>query len=287
MRSVLGRGLAVAGLVLCGPATAQLANCTEDFDGSCPNSSPQCGATFASSLPGDTCIFAGLPNCYSSGLRAYRVSPGQFVTITLSGDLFALRVFFAQSGGGAGVMEFLDASNEPVGTPMTPNGSCGGASMPPLQLRCFPTAVRTVVVTHTGASGALWIDDFEVNPFPAAAAVRNGSGINDLCYDAAAPILGTTWQPVVDTTGHPGATLTVLVLHPLPATGPVLKGGEVLVGGMKLAQSSKAPVGGSAVHTIPVPDDPTLAGFQGFTQGVILGGGWEACNAIDITLGCF
>ncbi len=285
-RRFAARTLAI--LLLAGTAWPQLPNCTESFDITCPNTNPQCGATFVSSLPGDRCVTAFLTNCYSSGLRAYRVSPGQTVTINLAGDLFSLDVFFAQSAGGTGTMDFFDMGGQPVGTQLTANGPSNGPLMPPMQRTCFSTAVRKIVVTHTGNTGLLWIDDFEVNPFPASATVRNGTGINNLCYASLnQPVLGSTWNVEVTTSGHPGATLAALVFHTAPAMGLVLSGGEVLVGGVKLFQTFKVPGGGgSAVFSVPVPNDLALIGASAATQAIILGGGWEACNAVDVVLGC-
>ena len=175
---------AMALLVPAAITSAQLANCTEDFDITCPDVNPQCGATFVSSSPLDTCFSAGLLFCYSSGLNGYQVSPGQTVTITLSDDLFGVRVFFAQSGNGAGTMEFFDGGGQPVGVPLTPNGNCGLA-MPPLQEQCSDTAVRSIVVTNTSVSGQLWLDDFEVNPTacppPAAIPTVSQWGLLILC----------------------------------------------------------------------------------------------------------
>ena len=274
-------------LLLAGTAWTQLPNCTETFELTCPNTNPQCGATFVSSLPGDNCKTAFLMNCYSSGTRAYRVSPGQTVTINLAGDLFSLDVFFAQSAGGKGTMEFFDEAGAPVGAPLMPNGPCNGAPMPPMQRACFSPAVRTILITHNGNNGLLWIDDFEVNPFPASATVRNGTGVNNLCYASLnQPVMGSMWNVEVTTSGHPGATLAALLLHTAPAMGPVLSGGEVLVGGVKLFQTFRAPIGGSVKFSLPVPNDPALIGAKGATQAVILGGGWEACNAVDFVLGC-
>lgn len=145
-------------------AVGQLPNCTITFDAGCPDAGAQCGATFGSTGVGDTCIFAGLGNCYSTGIRAFRVSPGATATITLSGDLNSLRVFLAHEiAGGAGTMTFFDGLGVQVDAPLTTNGVCGGLVMPPTQLVFFSRSVRSITVVNTGA-GNVWIDTFEVNP---------------------------------------------------------------------------------------------------------------------------
>ena len=54
------------------PATTagQLPNCTITFDDTCPDVTPECGATF---VGGDSCVVEGVGNCYSSGIYSYKV----------------------------------------------------------------------------------------------------------------------------------------------------------------------------------------------------------------------
>ncbi|MCH7704894.1 MAG: hypothetical protein IIB61_07270 [Planctomycetes bacterium] len=146
------------------PAVGQLLpDCTIDFEFDCPDAAPVCGADFDG---GQTCIFAGLPFCYSSGFFSYGVTDATPLTIQLSGDMTSLDVFFASQGPGpVGEMRFFDApvgGNE-VGLPLTTNGDCL-LLMPAMQLVSFDAPVRRVEVTVTG--GTVWIDDFRVNPLP-------------------------------------------------------------------------------------------------------------------------
>ncbi|MEE9293479.1 MAG: DUF4215 domain-containing protein [Phycisphaerae bacterium] len=132
--------------------------CNITFDGTCPNMTPLCGADFVGS---GGCIFAMLTNCYSSGLRSFKVTAAMPLTINLSGDLLKLRVFFAGQGLGTGTMTFFDISAVQVDSPISTNGNCLVLPMPQKQLVTFSRAVRKIEVI---ASGTVWIDDFTVNP---------------------------------------------------------------------------------------------------------------------------
>ena len=119
-----------------------LPDCTIDFEGTCPDTVGQCGASFAG---GNGCVVAGLPFCYSCGVFGYEVPPGETLTIDLEGKVAKLEVFFAAAGPGSGQMTFLDAEGFPVDSPITTNGDCS-AAMPPLQVVSFSRPVRNVVV---------------------------------------------------------------------------------------------------------------------------------------------
>ncbi len=146
-----------------------LPDCTIDFETTCPDMAPECGASFSG---GGTCAFIGQGNCYSSGLRSYSVTPAAPLTITLSGELTGLDVFFAdQLGTGQGDMRFFDAEvggNE-VGSTLISNGPCQAMVMPALQAASLVAPVRRVEVTAT--AGTLWIDDFHINGGPSPFAV--------------------------------------------------------------------------------------------------------------------
>ena len=177
----------VVALVLGGSTIGpSLPECTIDFEGTCPNVVPVCGASFSG---GDGCLFEGLKFCYSSGFFAYKVTPAAALTITLSGNLTSLELFFSHQGAASGEMRFFDAvdgGNE-VGPPLATNGDCL-AAMPPMQLLSFPTPVRRIEVTASGgAFTAVWIDDFHVNPVlpsPADISGPAGPGFPDGCVDA-------------------------------------------------------------------------------------------------------
>ncbi len=90
----------------------------------------------------------------------------------------------------------------------------------------------------------------------------------------------------------PGGTATLvgngllfIVGRMAPLEGLFLHGDEVLVGGAFLFRSASPSNDGIAVHGNPLPADPALAGLQVFTQGVILGGGLELLNAVDLVIG--
>ena len=86
------------------------------------------------------------------------------------------------------------------------------------------------------------------------------------------------------TLGHPGAALTLVFARGATSTGPVIGAGEILINLASpfLFTSVAAPDAFFATHTATVPNDPALSGMTAFTQALILGGGGELCNAIDL-----
>jgi len=123
----------------------------------------------------------------------------------------------------------------------------------------------------------------------ASATVRNGSGANTACYTPLAPpVLGGNWVSEVDHSGHPGATLTAIVLYAAPSAGTFLPGGEVLVdlGSPKLSTLLGPATGTLDTFSQAVPNDCAFAGLTLATQAVVLGGaGYELCNAVDLVVG--
>lgn len=140
------------------PGSDSLPECTISFDGACPDAAAQCGARFSG---GNGCVTIGVGSCYSTGAFSYELDPGDTVEIELSGDLDALRTFFAARGGGQGTMRFFDANGGEVGSPLRTNGDCM-AAMPPAQTVSFATPVRSIEVTTAG--GSAFIDTLVVNP---------------------------------------------------------------------------------------------------------------------------
>ena len=132
--------------------------CTIDFEAACPNQGELCGALFDG---GTGCVIDFLPFCYSSGMFSYRIDPGSPLTISLSGDLVSLEVFFANVTGSSGEMHFFNADKIEIGTPMDTNGECD-EFMPKIQSRVFDEPVRFIEVSATG--GQVYIDDFSINP---------------------------------------------------------------------------------------------------------------------------
>lgn len=135
-----------------------LAPCSIEFDEECPDVGELCGALFTG---GESCVIDFLPFCYNSGDFSYRVDPRDPLTITLSGDLVSLEVFFADIGISSGEMRFFNADDLEVGEPLVTNGDCTG-KMLPLQSRVFEEPVRRIEVTASGAQ--VYIDTFSVNP---------------------------------------------------------------------------------------------------------------------------
>ncbi len=132
--------------------------CTIDFEGACPDQGGICGAMFDG---GSGCVVDGLLFCYSSGLFSYRIDPAGPLTISLSGDLVSLEVFFVNVTGSSGEMHFFNADNIEIGKPMDTNGACD-VFMPKIQSRVFDEPVRIIEVSATGVQ--VYIDDLSINP---------------------------------------------------------------------------------------------------------------------------
>ena len=137
------------------------------------------------------------------------------------------------------------------------------------------------------------IDNFVAESFCSAnlalATFENGSGANAACFTTAPPILGQSWASTVDHSGHPGATFTMIVLFQSGASGTFGPGGEFLVnlGSLKYFTSLQTSTGSSDTHTHFIPPDVAFAGRTTTSQAAILGGvgGYELCNAYDLTVG--
>ena len=182
----------------------------------------------------------------------------------------------------------------------------------PFLLRALATNLAAVVTRETAvvrsrtgglgdlAVGALQDDDGGTNqgavwllflngPWQAAATVRNDGGINAVCgANLTQPVLGSSWDTKVLHIQHPGATLTILYGFTLPANGPTIGAGELLVdlSSQRLFRDIVASSGDSDLHSLFVPLDIALAGLTAATQALILGGaGPELCNAVDLVIG--
>jgi hypothetical protein len=126
----------------------------------------------------------------------------------------------------------------------------------------------------------------------ASSSVRNGLGINVVCYTALSePRIGTTWTTQVSHAHHPGATRTVVIGKTRAWNGPVLASlthlaGQLLVGGAPVFVHAMSASGSADVHAVALPLDLSLVGQTVATQAVISGGaGREFTNAIDLSLG--
>ena len=182
----------VAGLILGSSASAgPLPDCTIDFEIMCPAVGvPVCGAQFSG---GNGCFFELLQFCYSSGVFSYKILPGVPLTVTLSGDLNTLEVFFVHQTGSSGTMRFFDAivgGNE-ILPPLVTNGDCL-LLMPTKQFVSFSTPVRRIEVTATGGPlNSVWIDDFRVNA-PCQEDVNGDGTVNVLDLIALLLAFGTS-----------------------------------------------------------------------------------------------
>lgn len=135
-----------------------------------------------------------------------------------------------------------------------------------------------------GTEGAYLIDRGVV----AHQEVRNGTGVNALCFKATSTaVLGGTWTVEIDASNHPGASVVLFYAHTAPASGPVIGFGELLInlGSPRIARFSTASSGGVDVVNVPVPNDIAIVGQTAYTQAAIAGGFVELCNAIDATAG--
>ena len=143
----------VVTMVLVGPAYSQ--ECVITFDGTCPNAIKICGATFNG---GQGCLRAGLSNCYTSGLQAYRVDATATLVVDLDVAITDLSIFFAHSGSATGTMRFFDSAQggSEVSSPLITNGNCGSLR-PPDQTRSFSIPVWRIEVEVNG-SGSAWLD---------------------------------------------------------------------------------------------------------------------------------
>ena len=119
--------------------------------------------------------------------------------------------------------------------------------------------------------------------------VRNGSGVNGLHFaSTSAPRLGATWTAEIDATGHPGVKATLLLGTMRPIPGVRVPYGEVLIdlASCRMLRSLIVPdPDGIGRYSFPIPDDESLENLAVYTQGAMLGGGAELCNALDLTLG--
>jgi hypothetical protein len=125
--------------------------------------------------------------------------------------------------------------------------------------------------------------------FAAGAVVRNGTGLNPLCYTSILkPYLGSTWVAKVDATlfGFPGtAAIVAGSIHPI-APLLLVPFGELLIDPTPLIITTVQPVvGGIAIINLPVPLDASLGGITVATQAVVAGTSLGFGNAIDLTLG--
>ncbi len=147
-----------------------------------------------------------------------------------------------------------------------------------------------LIVDHSAGGAGEVFKIVPASASAATAAVRNGSGVNAVCYASQSqPILGNVWKATIDASQHPGANFTGVVGYSLPSSGTFFGGSEILVdlSSSKLFSRTIASSGGIDEFEAPVPCDVSLNGAIGYTQAFITGNGVELCNALDLTLGYY
>jgi len=114
-----------------------------------------------------------------------------------------------------------------------------------------------------------------------------GSGANPNVYTSVTePRLGTNWVAQIDTSFQPAATSTVLAGYAVPAEGPTMFYGELLVdlGSPQQFQHSAPVSAGLSTHTFALPSLMALVGRVSYTQAFVLGGGARATNGVKLVL---
>jgi hypothetical protein len=124
--------------------------------------------------------------------------------------------------------------------------------------------------------------------FPAAVAVRNGTGVNPVSYRSVLrPVIGSTWTASVDATAHGFPVASVVLLGSTRAATVPRPGGELLLdlGAQTFLLGARVPAGGVAVFSLALPQDHALGGLTLATQALLVGPGIDFSNALDLTLG--
>jgi hypothetical protein len=126
--------------------------------------------------------------------------------------------------------------------------------------------------------------------FQASVTIRNGSGVNPVCFHGLSfPVIGSTWLGRVDTSVEPTATVALVIGDngfletPFPAVF-----GEVMIelDSIILVIPVTA-TGGFDSFSVPIPNELNLIGFDGAIQVFLLNGlnVIGACNALQVKLG--
>jgi len=119
---------------------------------------------------------------------------------------------------------------------------------------------------------------------------RNGSGVNPEIYTSTSmPYLGTFWTSEIDGGSVGASGLTFVVGYSGPLSGVPTPVGELLIDVATPWILTDISGGGSGIspHSVLIPNDPALAGFPVYTQGLLnnVGGSAQLTNAIDLVLG--
>lgn len=153
----------------------------------------------------------------------------------------------------------------------------------------FDTGAVWLLSLFTGPDFPLG-DTAGASPQIAAAGLqlRNGSGVNPVIYTSTElPLIGQDWNATVDTStlGSAGVTQAIFFAAGLP--GVPTSFGELLVDptGGALASTTVFSFG-TAIHTLPIPADPSISGTLLASQVITFFGTTQTLtNALDLTLG--
>jgi hypothetical protein len=131
-----------------------------------------------------------------------------------------------------------------------------------------------------GGTGAVWI--LSLDP----SALRNGSGVNPLTLSQAnEPSIGASWQLALDCSAHASGVGAVFGFS-APAPGIPLSVGELLVGGTRYFQLTRAHASGPVAFSLAIPPDVALLDVPVFVQGACTGApGTRLGNALDVLIG--
>ncbi len=255
--------------------------------GATPPSNPGGAGTAPVGAAGITQTFAypsGSPNLVFDVAFLLAGSQNDFMSVDVTDGTTTQNLYYADSSS-----SFPNVSAKYL-LPMT-DISTVIADLDTLFPSSSPATIFTITVQVGNAVDGLddskgYIDDIRILQ-DAATSLRNGTGVNALCYSSVSPpAIGSTWTVQIDHSSHPGATFTISIGKAAPATIPS-KFGEILVTGGTYYQSLLPSTGTADLHSFAIPLDINFVGIPSATQGVILGGpgGPESCNAVDIVIG--
>ncbi len=157
------------------------------------------------------------------------------------------------------------------------------------------TSVGTYTVSLTASNAASSDTETKTNYIivvdqGASVTWRNGSGVNpDIYSSTSLPVLGTNWTTQIDGGAVGASGLSFVVGYSAPLGGVPTPIGELLIDISSSWMITHIAGGSSGIsyHSIPIPNDPALAGVTAYTQGFLnnVGGGAMLTNALDATMG--
>jgi hypothetical protein len=148
--------------VNCDAAPAALADCTIDFDGSCPDVvAGECGAIFVSN---GGCETPDVAQCVDATDGFRGIDNGgatNRIDIFLTGELDSLDTFLAPFQGTSATMQFFALDGALVGTPLAIGADCQGTAAIISTADLGAGAVRRIQVD---GDADIFIDGFRTNP---------------------------------------------------------------------------------------------------------------------------